>query len=100
MRAGLPVVATRVAGVPELVEHGVTGFLCAAGDSVAVAAKLEKLLVSAALRAQMGAKARGRYESRFRFEYMLGKTLNAYAEVLATRPSRTRAALNASRGIE
>ncbi|MCC2657961.1 MAG: glycosyl transferase group 1 [Panacagrimonas sp.] len=85
MRAGLPVVATRVAGVPELVEHGVSGLLCAAADQHAVAASLEQLLGSPSLREAMGVEARRRYLAGFRFEHMLARTMETYAEVLASR---------------
>lgn len=99
MRAGLPVVATRVAGVPELVEHEVTGLLCDARDQKAVAANLEKLLVSPSLRDAMGVKGRQRYLAAFRFEHMLAKTLEIYADVIAhgSRPrARIAAAVNAA----
>lgn len=83
MRAGLPVVATRVAGIPELVEQGVTGWLCDARDDAGVAANLGKLLVSARSRRTMGIAARRRYQAGFRFESMLQRTLALYAEVIS-----------------
>lgn len=99
MRAGLPVVATRVAGVPELVDHDVSGLLCSARDPAMVAASLEMLLVSPARRRAMGLKARERYLAHFRFEHMLEKTLETYAEVMAQgteSTSRIAVAVNAA----
>jgi glycosyltransferase involved in cell wall biosynthesis len=58
MAAGLPVVATRVGGLPELVRHGQDGFLVPPGDMDALAAALRLLVDSPGRRAWMGRKAR------------------------------------------
>lgn len=56
--AGVPVVAQAVAGVPEVVADGVTGFLTAEGDDQAAAAAITRLLTEDALQARMGQAAR------------------------------------------
>jgi glycosyltransferase involved in cell wall biosynthesis len=58
MAAGLPVVATEVGGIPEIVQPGVTGELVADGDAAAMTDRLIALLGSAALRERMGAAAK------------------------------------------
>jgi glycosyltransferase involved in cell wall biosynthesis len=60
MASGLPVVATAVGGVPELVKHGATGLLIAPGDTAALAQSLAALARDAKLRAEFGARARER----------------------------------------
>jgi glycosyltransferase involved in cell wall biosynthesis len=62
---GVPTVATAVGGVPELVEDGVTGFLVPPGDTAALAAALQKLMLDFSLAARMGTSARRRAEARF-----------------------------------
>jgi glycosyltransferase involved in cell wall biosynthesis len=58
LASGLPVVATRVGGVPELIAHGVTGFLAAPGDHEGLSAHMATLLADPALHRRMGAAAR------------------------------------------
>ncbi len=58
MMAGLPVVATKVGGVPELVEDGVTGFLVPPKDPEALAQALQKLIDGPELRKKMGRAGR------------------------------------------
>lgn len=65
MHAGVPVVACRVAGIPELVDDGVTGLLVEPGDDDALGDALEALLDDGARRAVMGAAARARVASSF-----------------------------------
>jgi glycosyltransferase involved in cell wall biosynthesis len=60
MAAGLPVVATAVGGVPELVVDGVTGILAPRGDVQALAGALESLAGNPRLRCEMGQAARER----------------------------------------
>ena len=57
---GLPVLATRVGGTPELIEHGETGLLVESGDPEALAAGLSRLLCDAGLRQRLGRLGRER----------------------------------------
>lgn len=65
MACNKPVVATRIGGVPEIVEDGVTGFLVAPGDEAALAQSLLRLLRDGALRRSMGQAGRRRAEMLF-----------------------------------
>jgi len=58
MAAGLPIVATHVGGVPEVVQDGYNGFLVAPGDIEALAARLAILATDPDLRAAMGERSR------------------------------------------
>ena len=60
MAAGLPVVATRVGGVPEVVEDGRTGVLVPASDPAALARAMARMVGDGGLRREMGEKARQR----------------------------------------
>ena len=60
MLAGRPVVATRVAGMDEVVQHGVTGYLVPPRDAVALAAAVTQLLKEPGCAARMGAAGRER----------------------------------------
>lgn len=64
MAAGLPVVATRVGGVPDLVVHGETGWLVPPRDAQALAAQAALLLEQPAHARAMGAAARRRAQHR------------------------------------
>lgn len=58
MACGVPVVASRISGIPELVQDEKAGLLFPPGDSVAFADSLERLMLDKALRMQMGAAGR------------------------------------------
>jgi N-acetyl-alpha-D-glucosaminyl L-malate synthase BshA len=60
MAAGLPVIATRTGGLPDVLEDGAEGFLHEVGDLEGMAESAERLLADAALRRRMGAAARRR----------------------------------------
>jgi glycosyltransferase involved in cell wall biosynthesis len=81
MSVGLPVVSSRVGGVPEIVDHGATGLLIDVGDSVALASAM-RALDSESLRAEMGAAARAKFLSRFGVDRMASEVLEAYEWVL------------------
>ncbi len=76
MATGLPVITTRVGGVPDIIEDGQEGFLIEPRDGSALAAGLERLLEDAALRRMMGARAREkvleRFDARKNSEQLLG----------------------------
>jgi glycosyltransferase involved in cell wall biosynthesis len=82
MCSGLPVVATRVGGNPEVVVDGETGFLVEPGDPAAFAARTIVLLKDRELRSRMGTTGRRRAESRFRLEDAASRYLETYEGVL------------------
>ena len=65
MASGVPVVATRVGGIPDLVQHGVTGWLADNGDYEGLASRVIDLLRDEAMRVQAGMQARRRALERF-----------------------------------
>jgi glycosyltransferase involved in cell wall biosynthesis len=65
MAAGVPVVATQIAGIPELVEDGASGFLVPPADPHALADRVERLLADADLRSRFGASGRKKVEREF-----------------------------------
>jgi glycosyltransferase involved in cell wall biosynthesis len=79
MAAGVPVVASNVGGLPEVVESGKTGFLVSDGD---FGTPVRRLLDDVALAAQMSRAARERVQQQFTVERMVEKTVQAYREVL------------------
>lgn len=85
MMAGLPVVATRVGGVPELVEDGVTGVIVPPGDSEALASALQRLMADPELRRRMGQAGRERALRYFAEERMTRETEKLYEDLLAVR---------------
>jgi glycosyltransferase involved in cell wall biosynthesis len=64
MATGLPVVATEIAGIPELVEDGVSGFVVPAGDVPRATAALRTLAADRALAGRFGANARASVEKQ------------------------------------
>ncbi len=82
MAAGLPVVASRVGGVPDVVQDGQTGLLVPPGDPEALAAALDRLLQDEALRMAMGEAGLRRAEA-FSDRVMFERLEALYAEVLA-----------------
>ena len=85
MLAGLPVVATRVSAVPEIVVPGETGALVEAGDVDGVARELTTLLGDAELRSRLGAAGRERARTEFSVARMAGRTIEVYEDVLGSR---------------
>src|SRR5262249_1310088 len=65
MAMRLPVVSTRITGVPELIEDGHTGLLVAPGRADLLADALERLLTDPALCSEMGANAREKVIQEF-----------------------------------
>lgn len=65
MACGRPVVATRVGGVPDLVEHGETGWLTGVGEFDDIAGRCAELVADPAQRRRMGERARQRVMERF-----------------------------------
>lgn len=85
MSYGLPVVTTRVGGIPELVTDGEDGLLVDAGDVAAIAAALVRLAQQPAERARLGAAARARVLAAYSDATVLPQLERVYAEVSAGR---------------
>jgi glycosyltransferase involved in cell wall biosynthesis len=82
MLAGLPVVATRVSAVPEIVADGQTGLLVDPGDPAAVAAALSALLVDPERRVALGTAGLARAKAEFSVARMTRRTVDVYREAL------------------
>ncbi len=74
---GLPVVAARSGAFPELIEDGRTGLLFAAGDPLALADVLGRLIRDASLRKRLGEAARAHVATRFTVAEMTDRFLDA-----------------------
>lgn len=83
MASGRPVVASRVGGIPDLVEHGVTGLLVEPGNAQELAAALKTLLDDPGRAHAMGVAARDRWASSFTPATFYNYTQSAYESILA-----------------
>lgn len=78
MALGTPAISTRVSGIPELIEHQKTGWMCEPKDVDGLALGLEALLSDADLRNHLAAAARGRIEEDFDCRKEAGKLLRLF----------------------
>jgi glycosyltransferase involved in cell wall biosynthesis len=85
MAAGLPVVASRVGGVPELVLEGETGLLVEPGEPDELGAALQRLVRDRQLRRRLGAAGRARVEERFDVDAFRRAHVDLYSRELAGR---------------
>jgi glycosyltransferase involved in cell wall biosynthesis len=79
----LPVVATNVGGIPEIIRDGYNGFLVEPGDKAGAAWALERLIADPDLRATMGAHSRASIEERFSEREIVGQIDELYRGVLS-----------------
>jgi glycosyltransferase involved in cell wall biosynthesis len=80
--AGVPLVASRIGGIPEVVEDGVTGLLVPPEDPAALAAAIEQTLADPAAAAARARAARKRCEERFSHTVAISRLLALYDELL------------------
>jgi len=90
MAARRPVVSTAVGGLPEMIEHGVTGFLAPPGDDAALASALIELYRQPDLRELMAEVAALRAAEKFSLDGMLGRYRSVYCEILGIRQESRR----------
>ncbi len=83
MLASLPVVATRVSAIPEIVVDGETGLLAAAGDAAALAGHASALLDDRERARRLGANGLRRAHANFSVARMTDRTLSVYERSLA-----------------
>ena len=87
MAASKAVVATEAGGMPEVIEHGVTGLVVPVQKPAAMAEAILRLLNDASLRSRMGQAGLERVRARFSVERMVDETLAVYERVVGTRPA-------------
>jgi glycosyltransferase involved in cell wall biosynthesis len=80
LASGRAVVASRISAIGSAITHGETGLLVAPGDSLAIAAALEKLYPRPALREQFGRNGRERVER----DYEIGRCAERFHQLLAS----------------
>jgi len=85
MRAGNGIVATKVGGNPEALDHGEDGLLVPPGDAAALANGLLTLLEKPAYAKQLGDRARRKAESRFTIDAMIQEYQRLYQRLWASR---------------
>lgn len=83
MARGRPVVAFAVGGIPDWLEHGVTGLLAREADTGALAEYLSRLLADPELAALLGARAATRVRERYRPERCLDQLTQVLREAMA-----------------
>lgn len=84
--AARPVVASRVGGIPEIVEDGVHGLLVPAGSPEALADAITRLVADPALAGRLGARLAERFASEFSLPVMIARIEALYRQL--TEPSR------------
>jgi glycosyltransferase involved in cell wall biosynthesis len=97
MGAGLPVIASRVAGIPEVVEDGINGLLVNPGDAAQLAAALTRVLESTELRLRLASAARASARPRFGVDGYIASMTALYDRLLSARQGSAAAHLTAGR---
>ncbi len=82
MAFAIPIVATNVGGIPEVVKDGINGFLVEPGDHRAMAEGISALLKDSKLRSRMGRNGFSILEQNFTQESMIEKIENLYATLI------------------
>jgi glycosyltransferase involved in cell wall biosynthesis len=82
MASGTPVVCSRLGGLVEVVQHGVTGFLVEPGDVAELRERLAELLQNPILARRMGRNARELVLARFTWRACAERCLAAYGELV------------------
>jgi glycosyltransferase involved in cell wall biosynthesis len=85
MMSGTPVVASRLGGLVEVVQHGVTGFLVEPGDVAELRERLAELLADPSLAGRLGRNARELALERFTWQACAERCLAAYRELVGGR---------------
>lgn len=82
MAAGAPVIATRVGGLPDLVEDGVTGYLIAPDDAIMLADRLDTLAQRTDLGEKMGTAAQQKLRDEFDLAQCTQAHMDLYQEII------------------
>jgi glycosyltransferase involved in cell wall biosynthesis len=81
MSKSLPVIATSVGGIPELVEDGENGYLISVGDHLNLSQKINKLNDDTLLRKKLGKNSFDQYVKKFKTSEMVANTNEVYQKI-------------------
>ncbi|MCB9155579.1 MAG: glycosyltransferase family 4 protein [Caldilineaceae bacterium] len=84
MACGTPVIASDIAGVRSVVNHGVDGLLMRHGDGDDLVAQLQKMVIDAKLRQSMALAGRAKVERKYAWEKVCAKLSAMYHEIQHT----------------
>lgn len=82
MMSGTPVVCSRLGGLPEVVQHGITGFLVEPGDESELRERLDELLRDPPLARRLGGNARELALEQYTWDRCAARCLDTYVELL------------------
>lgn len=82
MSASRPVVATRVGGIQDIVQDGISGYLVEPGDVAGFSNAIGRLLSNPVLAESMGSEGRRIVETRFSFSHIVDRLLSTYQDAL------------------
>ncbi|MDQ3994852.1 MAG: glycosyltransferase family 4 protein [Actinomycetota bacterium] len=85
MASGTPVVASRIGGLPEVIEDGVTGFLVDPTDDAALGERIEQVLRDRVLTDRLGKAARERVRDSLTWDACAERCMAAYSELVSAR---------------
>ncbi|MGI5915792.1 MAG: glycosyltransferase family 4 protein [Anaerolineae bacterium] len=85
---GVPVIGARAGGIPDVIDHGVNGFLVDYGDVAALAAHLHMLLEDRPLATRMGERGRQKLTAVYTWDTVCERLLTLYRQVLIRRGHR------------
>jgi glycosyltransferase involved in cell wall biosynthesis len=84
MACGVPVVGSRIGGLPEVIVHEETGYLCDPNDVQCMTTIVLALLRDEKLRRTIGRAARARAESEFNRDRVVARYVDAYRRLVAS----------------
>ena len=85
MARGLPIAATAVGGIPEIINDTVEGLLCEAGNPAALAANIATIIDDVALRQRIGSQARQKVIERYSVDTVVGAWSRLYSMLLTAK---------------
>jgi len=85
MATGCASISTRIAGIPDIIEHGVSGLLVEPEDAVGLAAGLEQLIRDPALRAELSRSGRKQIEEHFEIQSNLDVLASVFRDYVKAR---------------
>ncbi|HET6779433.1 MAG TPA: glycosyltransferase family 4 protein [Gemmatimonadales bacterium] len=89
LASGLPIVGSRVGGIPDLVEHGTNGLLVPSGDVAALAGAIKYLADDPQLREEMAQRNRAKAESNLQWSQVTRRYLSTYEGTPHRAPARS-----------